>query len=249
MINELIKVSTNEVGEKIVTARDMYHFLELSERFSKWFERMVSYGFQLNIDYTPYQMVHPQNNGVVDDYKLTLDTAKEIAMIQRSEKGRQARQYFIEVEKRYRDSNEFEEMPYELQMLIKINREQRALEKQMAATTELVINQNERINNFVNVIGNTTQDNWRKEMDNMVKAICKRLGDYQQPRRDLYSQLEKEGSCNLTRRLENMQSRMLMQGISKSVVDKKNKMDVIEDDKRLRSLFESIVRRTFARYV
>lgn len=98
-MNALIKVSTNEQGSQVVSAKELYGFLEVKERFSKWFERQLQFGFILNQDYTPYQMVHPLNNQESIDYVLTLDTAKEIAMLQRSEKGKQARQYFIECEK------------------------------------------------------------------------------------------------------------------------------------------------------
>jgi phage anti-repressor protein len=92
-------VRTNEQGLKVVSARELFEFLEVKERFSRFMERNLEYGFQENVDYTLYQMVHPSNLQEVNDYALTLDCAKEISMIQRSEKGRQARQYFIECEK------------------------------------------------------------------------------------------------------------------------------------------------------
>ena len=57
---ELVKVQEKENGEQLISARELYEFLELKERFSKWFERMLKYSFILNEDYTPYQMVHPQ---------------------------------------------------------------------------------------------------------------------------------------------------------------------------------------------
>ncbi|MDA3614677.1 phage antirepressor KilAC domain-containing protein [Polluticaenibacter yanchengensis] len=96
---ELIKV-TEKNGKQLVSARELYEYFELAERFSRWFERMVEYGLNLNTDYTLYQNVHPKNNQQFIDYALTLDAAKEISMLQRSEKGKQARQYFIECEKR-----------------------------------------------------------------------------------------------------------------------------------------------------
>ncbi len=65
---------------------------------------MFEYGFKENEDYTPYFFVHPQNQQETIDYALTLNTAKEIAMLQRSEKGKQARQYFIECENRLRQN-------------------------------------------------------------------------------------------------------------------------------------------------
>ena len=96
---ELIKTRVNDNNEVIVSARELYSFLEVSERYSKWFDRMKDYGFQINEDYTPYQMVHPSNKQTITDHVLKLDMAKEVAMLQRSEKGKQARQYFLAIEK------------------------------------------------------------------------------------------------------------------------------------------------------
>jgi phage anti-repressor protein len=108
--NELIKVNFDK---QTVSARALYTFLDLTERFSKWFKRMISYGLVENIDFTAVSFVicHKQpedftsvNNGVyqdIGDYLLTIDAAKHIAMVQRNEKGKQARNYFINIEKLY----------------------------------------------------------------------------------------------------------------------------------------------------
>lgn len=96
-MNELIKVNYDS-DRPTVSARELHEFLEIQERFSKWYDRMSEYGFTESIDYTPYQMVHPQNNQILIDYQLTIEMAKEICMLQRNEKGKQARQYFIQLE-------------------------------------------------------------------------------------------------------------------------------------------------------
>ena len=96
---ELIKTNVNENNEIIVSGRELYEFLGVVERYSKWFDRMSDYGFEEGVDYTPYQMVHPQNNQTLIDHALKLDAAKEISMIQRSEKGKAARLYFLSIEK------------------------------------------------------------------------------------------------------------------------------------------------------
>jgi anti-repressor protein len=99
-MQELIHVTTNEQGFKVVSARELYNFLEIKSDFSDWCKRMFDYGFEENIDYhillkfgEKVSKTNPLN------YALTIDTAKEIAMIQRSDKGKQARQYFIECER------------------------------------------------------------------------------------------------------------------------------------------------------
>ena len=101
-MESLIKIEERN-GEQLVSGRDLHEFLEGSERFSKWWERMISYGFEENKDYTPYQKVHPQNKQEYTDYLMKISMAKEISMIQRTDKGKQARLYFIECEKKLKE--------------------------------------------------------------------------------------------------------------------------------------------------
>ena len=126
---ELIKVETNEQGQKLVSARELHEVLESKERFSKWFERMVGYGFILNNDFTPYQKVHPQNKQLIDDYVVTLEMAKHIAMVQRTEIGMRLRNYFIECEKVVRDP--YAHLSKELQAIIKVDIKQQQLERRV----------------------------------------------------------------------------------------------------------------------
>ena len=96
----------NKNGELLISARDLHKGLEITDRFSRWFDRMLAYGFEENVDYTSVKSSTLVNNGAVrelQDYALKIDMAKEICMVQRNEKGRQFRKYFIEVEKAYRD--------------------------------------------------------------------------------------------------------------------------------------------------
>ena len=96
-MTELIKIQERD-GEQLVSGRELHKFLESSERFSKWWERMVGYGFEENKDYTLYQKVHPQNKQEIIDYLMKISMAKEISMLQRNEKGKEARMYFIKCE-------------------------------------------------------------------------------------------------------------------------------------------------------
>jgi anti-repressor protein len=84
-----------------VSARALHEFLEVETPFRLWFPRMTEYGFNESLDYTPYIFVHPDNHQETTDHQLTIEMAKELCMLQRTEKGKQARQYFIELEKRW----------------------------------------------------------------------------------------------------------------------------------------------------
>ena len=105
MEKELIKITTNEDGQKLVSARELRDFLEIKTDFRKWFPRMCEYGFVENVDFTRVSQKCPTLGGIqtVVDYAISKDMAKEISMIQRTEKGRQARLYFIEAEKQLKE--------------------------------------------------------------------------------------------------------------------------------------------------
>ncbi|WP_349535193.1 phage antirepressor KilAC domain-containing protein [Leuconostoc citreum] len=106
-MNQIIKVNTNERGEVNVSARELYKALGIkkSYRFSQWFETNAKQLIE-NEDYQGVDVTTPSqsNNGAVQqvqDYTLTVDAAKQIAMMSGTEKGKQVRMYFIEVEKQW----------------------------------------------------------------------------------------------------------------------------------------------------
>ena len=95
---ELIPI--NYSGEcPTVSARDLHTGLEISERFQSWFNRQLQYGFTENTDYVGRKEFNTLAKQELQDYQISVDMAKQICMIQRSEKGRQYRQYFIDLEK------------------------------------------------------------------------------------------------------------------------------------------------------
>lgn len=100
-MNELFNVTTN--GDKLtLSARELHKELNIAGRFSRWFEQMSEYGFEENVDFTSVQNCTVVNNGAtreLQDYRITLDMAKEIAMLQRNEKGKEIRKKLIELEK------------------------------------------------------------------------------------------------------------------------------------------------------
>ena len=103
-MNELIKVTYNN-DRPAVSARELHDFLEVKTAYKDWFPRMCEYGFTEGEDFNPLKNERVQMEGnryvsrTVDDAILTIDMAKELCMIQRNEKGKLARQYFIQIEK------------------------------------------------------------------------------------------------------------------------------------------------------
>ena len=97
-MNNLINLQTTNEGVT-VSARELHDKLEVTERFSYWSQRMFKYGFEEGVDYVGCKEFNTLARQELQDYALTLDTAKQICMLQRSEKGRIFREYFIQVEK------------------------------------------------------------------------------------------------------------------------------------------------------
>mgnify|MGYP006372036263 CR=1 FL=1 len=98
-MNELIKV-TEQNGEQLVSARELYEFLEVKSKFADWIKnRIEKYGFEENQDFVTISK-NLENGGREIDYILKLDMAKELSMVEGNEKGKIARKYFIECEKK-----------------------------------------------------------------------------------------------------------------------------------------------------
>lgn len=98
-MNELIKINY-ENDRPTVLGRDLHKMLEVKTPYDKWLPRMCEYGFTDNIDFSTFLSESTGGRPRLD-HQLTIEMAKEICMIQRSEKGKQIRQYFIEVESQF----------------------------------------------------------------------------------------------------------------------------------------------------
>lgn len=102
-MTELINVR-EENGQQLVSARELHEFLEVKTRFNDWINgRIKKYDFIENIDYiaiTEKKVTAQGNESEYKDFAITLDMAKELSMVENSDKGSQARKYFIQCEKK-----------------------------------------------------------------------------------------------------------------------------------------------------
>ena len=153
---ELIPLTEND-GVQAVMGRYLHGFLEVNTEYRAWFKRMTEYGFELGRDYTI------KNDRVQDslgrereatNHIISLDMAKEISMIQRTDKGKQARQYFIECERKAKRAPAELTRLELLQIAMESEKERLALE---AKVTELEPKAN-HYNRFMNAEGTYTWD-------------------------------------------------------------------------------------------
>ena len=96
-MNGLLKINYG-TEQPTVSARDLHEALEIKTAFKDWFPRMTEYGFEAGKDFSS-EMSKSTGGRPAVDYQISIDMAKQICMIQRNEKGRQYRKYFLDLEK------------------------------------------------------------------------------------------------------------------------------------------------------
>lgn len=115
LIKYLLPIVQMQDSVQAVMGRDLHTFLQIGARYNDWFPRMVAYGFEEGTDYLLKNEYPTPPAGMPKQARLnhivSLDMAKEIAMIQRSELGQQARRYFIEAEKQLQRQTQTKSQP------------------------------------------------------------------------------------------------------------------------------------------
>lgn len=124
---ELIKIIERD-GRQLVSGRELHEFLEIKTKYKDWFPRMIEYGFDENVDFTLVAQKRATNNlknpmTTVIDHAISIDMAKEISMVQRTDKGKAARQYFIECEKKLKEVKKLSPMEL-MELQFKVLKEQ-----------------------------------------------------------------------------------------------------------------------------
>lgn len=108
-MNDLIKITKSTIGAEVinsVNAREIHDYLEVKTHLSTWIQRAIEkYDFVENIDFSILKSGNPNGGMSKVDYIVTLDMAKELAMLENNEKGKATRKYFIAIEKQYHQQN------------------------------------------------------------------------------------------------------------------------------------------------
>ncbi|OOZ76550.1 hypothetical protein BHL35_25335 [Bacillus cereus] len=153
--NEMLPVYQNENGEKFVNARELHDQLMSKQKFADWIKKRIeNYGFTENEDFF-ISLGKSTGGRPTTDFILTMDTAKEISMVENNEMGRAIRKYFIEVEKRFRQQQA--KSPAELiYMLAQQNMES---ERRMSQLQQQVTTVQHRLDNYdrIDTIGDLQQ--------------------------------------------------------------------------------------------
>ena len=239
--NGIIPIYQSEKGNKVVNARELHQGLDIGRDFSNWIkDRIEKYGFIEGSDFSPILAKTSEQGGrPAIEYALTIDCAKEIAMVENNEKGKLIRKYFIEVEKRL-ITQKPESVLDVLEYMVKSLRDQ---EQQIKEISSTVVAIREAVT--------YRPDTWRDDVNRLFNRIAAKTGTntaYETVRKELYKELESRAHCDLQRRLDNYISILLKQGANKTALNKANKLDVIEQDPKLKEIFFGITKEALIRY-
>ena len=252
-----IEIALGIDEEGMTTARKLYDFLELAQgQFSRWAKsNIVDNEFATeNEDYWGFDINVEGNK--TQDYKLTAHFAKKLSMKGNGEKAEEAREYFTHLEERVKQKAvDFNQLSPELQILqgllsqmVQKELADKERDKQIAIakeTADKAVATTESIKEAVKPVF----DNWRNEVNAKFNRIQKSSGtQFKDLRTEMYYELEHRAGCDLNTRLRNKRSRMAENGCTKTEINALNKMDVIEDDKKLREIFSKIVTEYEIRY-
>lgn len=242
--NDLVPVYETSTGEKVVYGSELHEVLEVKSRYREWIDRrLLDIDAVENEDFQAAEISAPSGQ-TKKEYIIKLDTAKEMAMLERNEKGKEVRRYFIQVEKKYKSASlATKELSPQLQVMIQLELEQ----KRQAEKLDHVESRVESIREVVAMDSNS----WREDTGRMLRKIGSGCGDsksYQDVRTESYQLLEKRMGVNIKQRLTNKRRRMADEGVCKSKRDKLNNLDVIADDKKLIEGYVAIVKELAIKY-
>lgn len=243
---ELIKIDVNAEQEAVVSGRELHEILEIKTPYTQWFERMVEYGFVENQDFALVSQKCETNNPRNPftekiDHAIKIDMAKEIAMIQRTEKGKQVRQYFIECEKKLKLntaqlSPQLQAFNQLFQAMANVELGQKRLESELQGIRDTIV---------------LDPAAWRVETTNLINKIAMKLGGYENikaVRKESYEILDSRAKSKLGIRQINMKRKVLEETGSRSKADKITKLDVIAADVRLREVYIAIIKEMSVKY-
>lgn len=247
-MKELIKINTNEEGKQLVSARELYLGLGLNKAvWSRWYKTNILENdfFKKNLDWVGVQ--HDVEGNEVQDFAISLDFAKHIAMMARTEKSHEYRNYFIKCEEELKNQNK----PTCIEdVLIQSLQEMKAVKQTALEAKEEAAKSREEIQAMREAVTLDT-NGWRKETATLINKIANKLGGFEHirnVREESYKLLNENYCVDINRRLKNKQKNMALEGVSRSKINKVNVLDVIAEDKKLLNGYINIVTKMAIRH-
>ena len=262
--NEIVPVYETDKGEKIVDGRELHGVLESKQDFSTWVKkRLAECDATENTDYELLHNSVEQVSGTKYriDYIIKLDTAKEMAMLERNEIGKRVRKHFIEIENRYKqqiiDRTQLSPQTQALMALTEsIAKTELEQKRQAEQIQRLEDNQKTLTDTFQRTTDSENFQAWANkclskiaESPNFAKGVG-RNSNHALARNESYERLKKKWNCNLDDRVARAKGRAMERnpGITKTELNAINKLTIISGDKSLRPVYETVIKEMMIAY-
>ena len=248
--NELVPVYKTSTGEKVVYGTELHKVLGVKSNYRDWVRNRLSDCEAIeNEDFESFAKNLAKGRPSLE-HIIKLDTAKEMAMLERNEKGKQVRRYFILVEKKYQKTMiDITQLSPELQMFNTLFRsiaQQQLEQKRQAAQVAKI---EETVSNMKQVFAEPISD-WKNDINAKIREISVKSGiSYSAMYDQLYGELETTAHCSLKRLQDNKRNRMLIAGNTKTAINSATtKIAIIHEKPQLKAIFESIVKKYAMKY-
>lgn len=256
--NELVPVYETDKGVKVVNGRDLHRALESKQDFSTWVKKRLSECDAVeNKDFDRFHKKMEANNATMIDYIIKLDTAKEMAMLERNDKGKQVRKYFIQVEEKYKQTAiNINQLSPELQMFNQIFQQVAKTELEQKKLAERADQQEKNMKTIIDTFKGMDSDvGTEKWVNRCISKIAESddfsysFGNkYAAARNESYRRLSDRAGCRLDQQLRNAISRAEERGCTKAQTNQINKLSVIMQNKRLKDIYVSVIKEMMIAY-
>lgn len=246
-LNTIFNLKENDNGDIAVSGRELHKGLEINTRYDKWIARMLEYEFEENMDYIVEDISVPNSKGGKQskiNHTLTIDTAKEISMLQRNQLGKKVRKYFISIENSYQEyiKKEYQEL----------QEKNNYLEGELNQLQDRIIYLESRQDNE-NMIDSVK---WKEEAMTILRGIGKKRA-YTEKNisqctswtiSESYKLLNSKAKTNIKSKHTRYKSRLMNQGKSKTEVDKISIIDFISQDQNLVARYTEVIEQLAYQY-
>ena len=265
--NGLVPVYETNTGEKIVYGKDLHKSLLVRTDFSTWVKRRLNEcDAKEKIDYDMLPKIEEQISGTKHsiEYEIKLDTAKEMAMLERNEIGKQVRKYFIEVDNRHKQQEiDRQELSPQTQALIALTESIARTELQQKRITERQNKLEERVDQQAETI-QTVKETFTKgageqETTQWVNHCITKIAEspnfmftfgnrYAAARNESYQRLTTKAGCRLDQKVRNAIARAEEKGSTQAQKNNINKLTVIMADRRLKEIYVGVIKEMMIAY-
>ncbi len=245
-----IEVMLQVGDDNRVSSKSVYEFLGgLPNHYARWCRGNIEDNqfAEEGVDFTPSPLM--VNGNLTIDYRLSVPFAKKLCMLSKTERGEQARDYFIKVEDALKKIARTIPQLTTNELVLKMAQANVELEKQIGAVQQEVHEISGKFDAALKTFAAPSIDHWRADMDAKIKSIAETHGKSPLKLRGImYAELEQVATVDVSIRLTRLRGRMKKQGATYKERQAVTMLDVISKDKQLRVIFEGIVKKYQAVY-